>query len=194
MLIIAYIFAHVFHMPLNLESIADFVCKSPLRCAGDSYSIDVICFQCSIAAGNSLFPSLPPSLLHSNEHLQSLGQTFVLSLHNTRASWSSAGWPRAKKHGCNHAAQVKESIPLSEFGWAHGICENDLVNLLRRSLSKFFATCSRVRTDKGGGRGGEGNSWDRFLPINYQSVDGNERHRASRARFQWGRPPNLRRK
>ena len=95
-------------------------------------------------------------LLHSNEHLQSLGQTFVLSLHNTRASWSSAGWPRAKKHGCNHAAQVKESIPLSEFGWAHGICENDLVNLLRRSLSKFFVTCSRVRTEEGEGRGGEG--------------------------------------
>ena len=29
MLIIAYIFAHVFHMPLNLENIEDFVCKSP---------------------------------------------------------------------------------------------------------------------------------------------------------------------
>ena len=62
MLIIAYIFAHVFHMPLNVESIADFVCKSPLRCVGDSYSIDVICFQCSIAARGQFTLSLAPSL------------------------------------------------------------------------------------------------------------------------------------
>ena len=141
-------------MPLNLESIADFVCKSPLRCVGDSYSIDVICFQCSIAAGNSLFPSLPPSLLHSNEHLQSLGQTFVLSLHNTRASGVVLdGRERRSMDAIMQPKRKEASLCLSEFCWAHGICENDLVNLLRRSLSKFFVTCSRVRTEEGGGEG-----------------------------------------